>query len=78
MIKVITSKNNERVKFACSLKENKNRKIHKMFLAETFKSLDMALKNNLVVEIFEKFEYHLSKEIFGTLNENKSLFIKKL
>ena len=52
MIKVITSKNNERVKFACSLKENKNRKIHKMFLAETFKSLEMALKNNLVVEIF--------------------------
>lgn len=52
MIKAITSKNNERVKFACSLKENKNRKIHKMFLAETFKSLKMALENNLVVEIF--------------------------
>ena len=52
MIKVITSKNNERVKFACSLKENKNRKIHQMFLAETFKSLQMALANNMVVEIF--------------------------
>lgn len=52
MIKVITSKNNERVKFACSLKENKNRKKYQMFLAETFKSLEMAIKNNLVVEIF--------------------------
>ena len=52
MIKVITSKNNERVKFAYSLKENKNRKIHQMFLAETFKSLQMALANNMVVEIF--------------------------
>ena len=52
MIKVITSKNNERVKFAFSLKENKNRKKYHMFLAETFKSLQMAIKNNLVVEIF--------------------------
>ena len=52
MIKAITSKNNERVKFACSLKENKNRKKYQMFLAETFKSLEMAIKNNLVVEIF--------------------------
>ena len=52
MIKAITSKNNERVKFACSLKESKNRKIHQMFLAETFKSLEMAIKNNMVVEIF--------------------------
>ena len=34
--------------------------------------------SNLVVEIFEKFEYHLSKDILGTLNENKTLFIKKI
>ena len=34
--------------------------------------------SNLVVEIFEKFEYHLSKEILDTLNENKTLFIKKI
>ena len=52
MIKAITSKNNERVKFACSLKEAKTRKEHQMFLAETFKSLEMALKNNSVVEVF--------------------------
>ena len=52
MLKVITSRNNERVKFACSLKENSNRKKNQMFLAETFKSLEMALKNDAVVEVF--------------------------
>lgn len=52
MIKVITSKDNPRVKFACSLKENKYRKMNKMFLAETFKSLEMALLHHQVVEVF--------------------------
>ena len=52
MIKVITSRNNERVKFAYSLKDNKNRKKYQMFLAETFKSLQMAIKNKCVAEIF--------------------------
>ena len=52
MLKVITSRNNERVKFACSLKENSKRKEYKMFLAETIKSLEMALKNDSVVEVF--------------------------
>lgn len=52
MLKVITSRNNERVKFAYSLKENSNRKKYQMFLAETFKSLEMAVKNNVVVEVF--------------------------
>lgn len=52
MIKAITSKDNKRVKFALSLKENKFRKENKMFLAETFKALEMALKANAVVETF--------------------------
>ena len=52
MLKVITSRNNEKVKFAYSLKENSNRKKEKMFLAETFKSLEIAIKNNAVVEVF--------------------------
>lgn len=52
MLKVITSRNNERVKFAYSLKENNNRKKYQMFLAETFKSLEMAIKNESVVEVF--------------------------
>ena len=52
MIKAITSKDNPRVKFACSLKENKYRNEHKMFLGETSKSLEMALSTNSVVEVF--------------------------
>lgn len=52
MIKVITSKDNPRVKFALSLKENKYRKIHHMFLAETFNALEMALEANQLVETF--------------------------
>lgn len=52
MLKVITSRNNERVKFACSLKTNENRKKYQMFLAETFKSLEMALAADAVVEVF--------------------------
>ena len=52
MIKTITSKDNPRVKFATSLKESKYRKMHKMFLAETFKSLEMALLHHQVVEVF--------------------------
>ena len=52
MIKAITSKDNPRVKFAYSLKESKNRKKEKLFLAETFKSLEMAIAHQKVVEVF--------------------------
>ncbi len=52
MIKAITSKNNERVKFAYSLKEKKRREESRLFLAETKKSLEMAIKNNVVTEVF--------------------------
>ena len=52
MIKAITSKDNPRVKFACSLKENKFRKEHGLFLAETYKALEMALLHHQVVEVF--------------------------
>ena len=63
MLKVITSRNNERVKFACSLKESNNRKKHQMFLAETFKSLEMAIKNNSVVEVFALQYLDIPEEI---------------
>ena len=63
MIKAISSKNNERVKFAYSLKENKNRKEHKMFLAETFKSLKMALATNSVIEVFTLSYLDIPEEI---------------
>ena len=63
MLKVITSRNNGRVKFAYSLKENSNRKKHQMFLAETLKSLEMALKNNSVVEVFSCKYLDIPEEI---------------
>ena len=52
MIKVITSKDNSNVKFALSLKDNKNRKKYGMFLAEGKKALEMALLNKQVEQIF--------------------------
>lgn len=63
MIKTITSKNNSRVKFALSLKENKYRKANKMFLAETFKCLEMALETNSVVETFSLKPLNIDENI---------------
>ncbi len=76
MIKAITSKNNERVKFAFSLKETKNRKKYGMFLAETKKSLEMALKNKAVVEVFSTEYVELSDDI--PLNLVSEDVLKKL
>ncbi len=76
MIKAITSKDNPRVKFAYSLKENKYRKIHKMFLAETLKSLEMALAQNLVVEVFASEYIDLPENI--PLNLVSEDILKKL
>ena len=76
MIKAITSKDNPRVKFAYSLKENKYRKTHKMFLAETFKSLEMALAQNLVVEVFAIEYINLPENI--PLNLVSEDILKKL
>lgn len=52
MIKEITSKDNNKIKHAASLKESKYRKEYKEFLAEGKKSLEMALKVGNVKEIF--------------------------
>ena len=52
MIKIITSKNNDRIKYAVSLKENKNRKKENKFLGEGKKSLELALQAGLVLEVF--------------------------
>ena len=56
MIKVITSKSNDKIKYACSLKENKYRLMYHEFLGESRKSLELALKANLVLEIYT-YEY---------------------
>ncbi len=63
MIKVITSKDNKRVKFAYSLKDKKARKENNMFLAETFKSLEMAINHNQVVETFSTEYLNIPEEI---------------
>lgn len=52
MIKVITSRDNPRVKYATSLKDNKERESHQEFLGESKKSLLMAIEANLVKEVF--------------------------
>ena len=52
MIKYIDSKQNNKVKHACSLKESKYRKEYKEFLAEGKKTLDLALFCGNVKEIF--------------------------
>ena len=52
MIKVITSKDNPRVKYAYSLRDNKTREEHRQFIGESRKSLDLAISQNLVREVF--------------------------
>ena len=52
MIKEITSKDNNKIKHASSLKESKYRKEYREFLCEGRKSLEMALLAGCVKEIF--------------------------
>ena len=91
MIKAITSKDNARIKFAASLKEKKYREESKMFLGETKKSLEMALKANKVVEVFtteyldipEEIPQYLVKEellkkISNNVNPEGVVFIAKM
>ena len=79
MIKIITSKNNDKVKYAVSLKDNKNRKKEKKFLGEGKKSLELALQAGLVVEVFayESFlidesipQYLVNEEVMKKLSSN--------
>ena len=52
MFKEISSKDNNKLKHAASLKESKYRKEYQEFLAEGKKALEMALKSGNVKEIF--------------------------
>ena len=91
MIKVITSKDNSKVKYACSLKESKYRKQNREFLGESLKSLELAIKANLVKEVFtyealdipeDIFQYLVNedvmKKISGTTNPEGVVFIAKM
>jgi len=52
MIKTITSRENAKIKYAFSLKTSKGRKDHQQFLCESKNSLEVALKSQLVTDIF--------------------------
>ena len=52
MIKIITSKDNNKIKHAASLKMSKYRHEYHEFLAEGIKSLELALTAGVVKEIF--------------------------
>ena len=71
MIKVITSKDNPRVKYAYSLRDNKTREEHRQFIGESRKSLDLAISQNLVKEVFTYEALDLDESITQYLvNEN--------
>ena len=91
MIKVITSKDNSQVKFALSLKDNKNRKKYGMFLAEGKKALEMALNNKQVEQIFTTewidvdesinqliVSEDIIKKLTSTVNPEGIVFISKI
>ena len=63
MIKVITSKTNEKIKYAVSLKENKNRKKYQQFLGESKKSLELAVQAGVVKEVFTYDALDLPEDI---------------
>ena len=63
MIVEISSKTNQKIKYACSLKTQKGRNEHKQFLCEGKKALEMALANGLVKEIFTLEKLDISSEI---------------
>ena len=76
MIKEITSSQNNKIKFACSLMLSKNRKEYKQFLAEGRKSLELALKAGLVKEIFTTKEIDGIKDDIVQYKVNESLLKK--
>ena len=89
MIKYITSKDNNKIKHAASLKESKYRKEFGEFLAEGHKSLQMALNSKCIKEIFTIQElenipsditqyivsYDLLKKISSTVTPEGVVFV---
>ena len=82
MIKEILSKSNSKIKYIASLQLPKYRKEHNRFLAEGYKALEMALKTNLVKDVFslkpianlpeEITNYIVSEEIMDKISSTKS------
>ena len=82
MIKYITSKDNNKIKHAASLKDSKYRKEYNEFLAEGRKTLEMALKVKCIKEIFtikpldtvpeEITQYVVSNDLLKKISSNVS------
>lgn len=63
MIKVITSKDNSKIKKVASLKESKYRNQYQEFLGETLKSLQMAVAAHRVKEVFTQEYLNIPDDI---------------
>ena len=81
MSEKIVSKSNSKIKYLTSLHNVKYRKENKQFLAEGYKSLEMALKAGLVKEVYSLKEisglkdipnYIVSEEIMEKISTSKS------
>ena len=91
MIKIITSKNNDKIKYAVSLKESKNRKKEGKFIGEGKKALELALQAGLVDEVFSYetllideaipqflVNEEVMKKLSSTVNPEGVIFIAKI
>ena len=82
MIKEITSKDNNKLKHAASLKESKYRKEYNEFLSEGYKSLEMAMLSGNVKEIFtvkpiegipnDITQYLVKEDLLKKISSNKN------
>ena len=81
MSEKIVSKSNSKIKYITSLHNVKYRKENKQFLAEGYKSLEMALKTGLVKEVYSLKEieglkdipnYIVSEEIMEKISTSKT------
>lgn len=57
---------------------NDNKELKNVIFNESFNKNSLQNLSNLIIEIFEKFEYHLSTDIIDSLSENKSVIIDKI
>lgn len=91
-MQVITSKTNNKIKFVTYLKTSKGRKENHLFVSEGFKAFEMALKSNLVVDVFslkplgnlplEINQYIVSEDVLNKLacsiNPEGIVFVSKI
>lgn len=63
MINYITSRTNQKIKEVASLKVNKYRQEKKLFLAEGYKALEMAISSKLIKEVYSLHELDIPSDI---------------